>query len=133
MNFWNHIKNFLFDTHAHKKFDEDMDAISEQIDKRDSLIETCICENEEMKNKLAEYANDNLYLEPVFDFTTMNAFSVERTECSVNEGSGYKTVIGYVYDKKIREWHMYCSSDMHNKLVAEFKTYLEKKHDDLQS
>ena len=133
MNFWDHIKNFLFDTNAHKKFDEDMDAITEQIDKRDSLIETLQRENEEMKVKLAEYANENLPLEPVFDFMAMNAFSIERIECNVNEGSGYKTVIGYVFDKNIREWHLYCSPNMHNKLVAEFKMYLEKKNDDLQS
>jgi hypothetical protein len=59
--------------------------------------------------------------ECVFDFKMMKAFSVER-QWKWND-SGPVTIIGYIKPEtqEIGEWHLYCNSLQHERLVAEFK------------
>ena len=65
-----------------------------------------------------------------FDFNLTNAFSIER----IVKDNIPVTSIGYFFSKdytanrEIGEWFFYCNEQTHEKLVAEFNQYVEKKN-----
>lgn len=87
--------------------------------------------NEELKEwrKLVQQKNTELRAANYecsfeFDFKKMNAFSIERI---VKDGS-FKTVIGYIRPNgDIAEWTFYCSHVTHEKLVTQFREYINAK------
>lgn len=82
-----------------------------------------------LRRKLADCDAEEMKADFVFDFNTVNAFSVER---NVHEGRPC-TIIGYLLpteevkdgtitnSDKVREWCLYCSIDQHKALVKAFK------------
>ena len=66
----------------------------------------------------------------VIDWSTMRAFSVERTMSGLQP----VTVIGYVIvtvadehhgNEVVKEWTLHCSDEQHEKLAMEFKAHLK--------
>lgn len=57
------------------------------------------------------------------DFETMNVFSIER----VYDGQKIRTVVGYFLNGESKEWHLQTSAKEHNRLVAEFELWKEKR------
>ena len=51
-----------------------------------------------------------------FDFSAVNAFSIER---NINDGVPV-TVIGYTIGGEVKEWYLYCNQERHSSLVKEF-------------
>lgn len=63
-----------------------------------------------------------------FDFEKMNAVSVERFPAD-GDDIAY-TIIGYNSSKdsiELHDWNVYCSLEVHNKIVEEFRQYMDKK------
>lgn len=59
-----------------------------------------------------------VYQPCAFDFSKVNAFSIER---KVN-----KTCIGYINDNEALEWYINCDLENHERLVKEFKEFSTK-------
>ena len=100
------------------------------------------------ENEKLKHANDAYQKRLVGEMATasyainwdaMNAFSVER----IWDNGLPKTIIGYRLEEPVittegddqkvttkdvvREWTLYCSAEMHEKLVAEFKLWIAKQ------
>jgi len=65
----------------------------------------------------------------VLDFYNTDVFSIER-----NEG---RTIVGHwitttdeLQKRQIRQWYYYCSTEVHEKLVAEYRAHMKQEYDD---
>lgn len=58
-----------------------------------------------------------------FDFDTASVFSIER----IMKGNEVKTVVGYFFEGEVKEWILYTSAKEHNRLIAEFELWKEKR------
>lgn len=75
--------------------------------------------NDNLNNKLYETASK---CPMVIDWNIIKVFSVERT---IMNGTPI-TNIGYILDSKILQWNLYCSEEIHNKLVNDFIEWKKK-------
>lgn len=57
------------------------------------------------------------------DFDTMDVFSIER----VMDGHKAKTIVGHFVKGEVKEWVLYASAKEHNRLIAEFELWKEKR------
>lgn len=118
-----------------KRKSAEMD-LQNQLDALKKENESLKYSNDAYKSRLETEMNSASF---VIDWKTMNVFSVER----MWSNGLHKTIIGYllaepvIYTESddqrvthkdvVREWSLYCSAEMHEKLANEFKEYLEEK------
>jgi predicted Zn-dependent peptidase len=66
---------------------------------------------------------------PCVDWRAINAFSIERIYNKTENQA--QTVIGYILatkdDRITKEWYIFCNEEHHEKLVEDFKDYIETR------
>lgn len=102
-----------------------------EIERLEAYVKTLEARIEQNKQQAQAAAKqqriDNENAEFVFDFKTMNAFSVERLYDANN--NTWKTIVGYVMMgvEGVKEWVYYCSLERHKEIAAAFNKHLESK------
>lgn len=90
----------------------------------------------QLEDQILNIQHESTEQDFVFDFSAVNAFSVER------HWKDYRpcTIVGYtvnepcvdsdkvVHNKEVvREWYLYCSNEQHAKIVEQFRASLKGK------
>ncbi len=98
---------------------ESLDSqLQSEIDKWQGLMEKARDEIDRLNKIISEQGG-----EFIFDWETMDAFSIER--------DAEHTTIGYLHfpvhdapQSEVKEWHYHCNLETHNRLAKEFREYL---------
>jgi hypothetical protein len=104
---YDRLKNALLDKESKiasltKQIDSLKNEIKNMIETRESSVVDCGFE---------------------IDFFALKAFSIERLLKDKKE----TTNIGYFKGENIQEWTFYCSKEIHERLVEDFKKYIANK------
>jgi flagellar biosynthesis GTPase FlhF len=79
----------------------------------------------DLENKLEEFNQKNRNVSHEVDFKKMQAFSIERDY----QNNEWRTIIGYFISAEPtnpKEWHLYCSIEVHESLVRKFREYMKE-------
>lgn len=99
------------------QLNEEIIALNEQKIYLEDIIRGLKEEQSKEMTKAAEAFQFSL------DFDKMDIFSIER----VMDGHKAKTIVGHFVKGEVKEWVLYASAKEHNRLIAEFELWKEKR------
>jgi predicted RNase H-like nuclease (RuvC/YqgF family) len=100
----------MFNDKKIREMERRIDTLQFELERKREEIQRL---KHEIETKKPDYRNATFS----FNFNAVKAFSVER----LPSDKGVATVIGYIVKDNVKEWHLYCSDEQHERLVKEFE------------
>lgn len=113
---------FLFESiHSRKKKIQKLNEEILELNKHKIYLQEAVENLKAEQTKEATKAVEAFQF--AFDFDAASVFSIER----IMKGSEVKTVVGHFVQGEVKEWFLYTSAKEHNRLIAEFELWKEKR------